>query len=222
MNPLPYIWELIKNHSDKPSMMRAVAEVWQEGSREYALIGEAYDDSYIGHSRQWRHSGEKYFSHVLAVAVIIFLYLGIKDADLIIAALLHDLVEDQPDAWTIKKIRQKYGEKVAILVNAVTKPSRKRLKMNRERYDKLVTANVKRGGVLAIILKAADRLHNMLTLWGTPEKKWEYVSETTLYILPLAHKVGLLWKELYLAIAEQLQSIHINDNEPSVVGQGHE
>ncbi|MCA9354031.1 MAG: HD domain-containing protein [Candidatus Kaiserbacteria bacterium] len=215
---LPHIWELIESHTDKRSVMRAVAQVWDKGSAEYADIQEAYCDAFRGHRDQTRDSGERYFRHVLGVVIIILCWLKIHDADLIIAAFLHDLVEDKPHLWTLRKIEAKYGKRVANLVRAVTKPEYSRYGGKTERHAVATANKVRMGGRIAIILKLADRLHNMLTLWGTPRKKQSKIRETTIYYLPMAHQVKLLWRELHLAIAEQIKSDHMYDNEDSEVG----
>lgn len=215
---LPQIWELIDTHTDKRSFMRAVAQVWGKHSPEYADIEEAYHDSFRGHRDQWRHSGERYFRHILGVATIILLWLKEHDADLIIAAFLHDLPEDKPDNWTINKISGKYGKQVARLVWAVTKPDYARYGGRTPRHALATVNRVKKGGKKAVALKLADRLHNMLTLWGDAAKKQDKIHETTIYFLPLAHKQDLLWRELHLAIAEQIRSTHLDDAELSEVG----
>ncbi|MCA9362386.1 HD domain-containing protein [Candidatus Kaiserbacteria bacterium] len=215
---LPQIWKLIDTHTDKRSIMRAVAQVWDKDSAEYADIEMAYDDSFKGHRDQWRHSGERYFRHILGVVTIVLLWLKIHDADVIIAAFLHDLPEDKPDNWTIRKIEGKYGKRVARLVWALTKPNYIRYGGKTVRHARATVNKVRQGGRLAILLKLADRLHNLLTLWGTARKKHAKIDETTIYYLPLAHQHNVLWQELHLAIAEQIKSTHFDDAKDSEVG----
>lgn len=216
---LPEIRKLIETHRTKRDFMRAVATVFGSESDDYERIGRAYDDSSFGHRRQRRESGERYFRHVLAVTVIILLYLRIHDSDLIIASLFHDLFEDHRKKWPLKRIRNGYGDKVARLVSAVTKPNPKKYGADKEAHSAASFDKVARGGFGAIVLKLADRLHNMLTLWGSPEKKHRKIYETLQYVVPLAVQVSVLVEELILAIAEQIKSKHINDNEDSRVGQ---
>lgn len=219
MNTLPQVWELINNHANKRSMMRAVGEIWPKDSEEYSRIKAAYDDSFEGHRSQWRHSGERYFRHILGVVSIIFLHLRIHDADLIIAAFLHDLAEDQPKDWSIQKISDRYGENVASLVKSVSKPNIKSVTGFRFLSDSLIFTRVWLGGRRAVILKLADRLHNMMTLWGSAEQKHDKISETKFYVLPMAFSLDVLHQELCEAIRAQEESSHIDDSEDSVVGR---
>ena len=218
MKTLPKIWEHINNYTDKRSMMRAVSEVWPKNSPEYERIERAYNDSFEGHRKQWRHSGERYFRHILGVVVIIFLYLRIHDANLIVAAFLHDLTEDHPQDWSIQKVRNIYGYDVSILVKSVSKPEIKPIPGLRFVTDSLIFTKVWTGGRRAVTLKLADRLHNMITLWGTPKQKYNKISETKFYVLPMAYTIDVLYRELQEAIDAQEKSVHIKDSEDSVVG----
>lgn len=215
---LSQIWEIIDRHTTKRPVMQAVASVWSSGSTEYRRIELAYDLSYEGHGRDTRHSGERYFRHILAVVVILLLYLKVHDADVIIAAFLHDLPEDKPETWSIERIEQEFGSRPARLVDAVTKPPKTRYAGNPARRLRVTFNKVRRGGRLAILLKLADRLHNMLTLWGTPKKKHAKIEETVRYVLPLAVLVGVLYQELILAIAAQIVTQTIDNNQDSEVG----
>lgn len=217
MKLLPPIWKYINEHTDKPSIMGAISEVWPNGSIEYERINKAYDDSFEGHIDQVRDSGESYFFHILSVVCII-LYEKIYDANLIIAAFLHDLPEDHPDIWSIQIIKDKYGEDVASLVNAVTKPDLKPIFGFVLVLKFLTFIKVWIEGFRAMVLKSSDRLHNMLTLHGTPEKKRRKIWETKFYVLPMANATGVLYEELLEAIEAQEKSAHIDDNEDSVVG----
>lgn len=204
---LPFVRELIDDNSTKKVVMTAVAVVWPKGSVDYVRIENAYGDSFLGHRKQFRNTGERYFRHILAVVTIILCYLKIHDPDLIIAAFLHDLVEDTKE-WTIKRVRKKYGNRVARLVAAVTKPDETLFGTDSKAHDLATVRKVIWGGKLAIILKLADRLHNMLTPWGSAEKRHEKIKETVKYFIPLSYRVDeTLLYELLLATAEAIDEL---------------
>ncbi|HMO78237.1 MAG TPA: HD domain-containing protein [Candidatus Paceibacterota bacterium] len=162
-----------------------------------AVTGHVFRDD-IRHSTK-----EAYITHLLAVAVIIVSYLGMRDVNLIIAAILHDLIEDKP-YWTYESLVQEFNVNVADLVYSVTKLDRQPGE-SEHNYQLRYFAQVWAGGIRSVILKLADRLHNMLTLWGPPEKKRAKTLETLQYVLPLAVQYQILWPELTLACAEQIR-----------------
>ncbi len=215
---LSQVWKAIDNHNTKRTFMRGVRQSFPRDSHAYLRILDAYDKSQAGHGYDRRDTGERYFRHVLAVACIILFYLKIKDPDLVIAAFYHDLPEDKPIIWPIERVLSEVGKRVDKLVEAVTKPSKLRYIGNRTAHRKVTFNKIERAGKFAIVLKLADRLHNMLTLWGTSERKHDKIHETVRYVLPLAVKVGVLVDELLLAIAEQIKSKNINDELVSEVG----
>ena len=137
------------------------------------------------------------------MAVILLSYLGIRDANLIAAALLHDIIEDIK-GWTKLRVARELNVDVANLVDAVTKPDREPYGANEHKFEKATFAKVRTGGHRAVVLKLADRLHNMITLWGSPEKKRLKTLETLRYVLPLAVEQNILWQELTVACAGQL------------------
>ena len=156
------------------------------------LIRKAFDIAVDGHKNQRRKSGEAYVFHPIAVAKIVAAKIGL-DATSIASALLHDVVEDSPD-YTINDIEQLFGETVARIVNGLTKISSlkkdKNISLQAENFRKmLLTLN---DDVRVIIIKIADRLHNMQTIHSLREEKQLKIASETLYIYaPLAHKVGL-------------------------------
>ena len=155
------------------------------------LIRLAFDTAVDAHKDQRRKSGEPYIMHPIAVAKIVADEIGLG-AHSIAAALLHDVVEDT--AYTISDIEQLFGPVVAKIVDGLTKISSlkkdKDVSLQAENFRKmLLTLN---DDARVIIIKIADRLHNMQTLGVMAEEKRAKIASETLYIYaPLAHRIGM-------------------------------
>ena len=153
-------------------------------------ILSAYDMAYKGHLTQKRKSGEPYIIHPLSVAI----YLSdlSMDIETVTAALLHDLIEDTD--ITYENIKDSFGTDVANIVDGVTKLDRIRYNTKEEAkadaIRKMVVAMSK--DIRVLILKLADRLHNIETLEHLNDWKQEKIANETLYVYaPLAHRLGL-------------------------------
>ena len=152
------------------------------------LIERAYESAAYWHRDQKRRSGDPYITHPLAVATILA-ELGMN-TETICAALLHDTVEDTP--YTLTELRGEFGEDVAALVDGVTK-------LDKVKYGESAEAETVRKMVVAmsrdirvLVIKLADRLHNMRTLRYLPREKQERKSREVLEIYaPLAHRLGM-------------------------------
>jgi GTP pyrophosphokinase len=152
------------------------------------VLQRAYDTAARWHNGQYRKSGDPYITHPLAVAGILA-ELGM-DTTTLVAALLHDTIEDT--AYTLEEIRADFGGEVTLLVDGVTKLDRVKLgdAAKAETIRKMVVAMAKDPRVL--VIKLADRLHNMRTLTFLPSAKQEQKAKETLEILaPLAHRLGM-------------------------------
>ena len=153
-------------------------------------IMEAYQYALKKHDGQYRKSGEPYIIHPLNVAIILTSVYA--DSDSIIAALLHDVVEDT-DA-TLDEVEEMFGPVVRKLVDGVTKLGRIHFSTDNEyltNYYKKIIVGMSED-VRVIIIKLADRLHNMRTLWAIPEEKQKKKAKETLEIFaPLAHHLGI-------------------------------
>lgn len=175
------------------------------------LIRKAFNVAVEAHSDQRRKSGEAYIFHPIAVAKIVAQEIGL-DATSIAAALLHDVVEDN-DNYNIKDIEDLFGETVARIVDGLTKISSLKKDMNvslqAENFRKmLLTLN---DDVRVIIIKIADRLHNMQTMDSMRPDKQEKIASETLYIYaPLAHRIGLY------NIKTELEDLGLKYTEPEV------
>jgi GTP diphosphokinase / guanosine-3',5'-bis(diphosphate) 3'-diphosphatase len=165
------------------------------------LIERAYDVAAHQHRDQKRKSGDPYITHPLAVATILA-ELGMNQETLC-AALLHDTVEDT--GYTLDELRDQFGDEIAALVDGVTK-------LDRVKYGEAAEAETVRKMVVAmardirvLVIKLADRLHNMRTLRYLPREKQERKARETLEIFaPLAHRLGmntLKWELEDLAFA---------------------
>ncbi len=152
------------------------------------LIERAYESAAYWHRDQKRRSGDPYITHPLAVATILA-ELGMN-TETICAALLHDTVEDTP--YTLTELRGEFGEDIAALVDGVTK-------LDKVKYGESAEAETVRKMVVAmsrdirvLVIKLADRLHNMRTLRYLPREKQERKSKEVLEIFaPLAHRLGM-------------------------------
>lgn len=167
------------------------------------LVKEAFLLAKEAHKTQMRDTGLPYILHPLAVAQIVVKEMRQQGAAVVAAALLHDVVEDTE--YSIEDIRSRFGDDVAFLVNAVTKP-------NKQQVDNFqhILASVE-GDVRVLVLKLSDRLHNMRTLGGLrPQKQWKIASETQFFFAPLAGRLGLFKVKSEL---ENLAFSFLNPNE---------
>ncbi|GGX09646.1 RelA/SpoT family protein [Aquimarina muelleri] len=175
-----------------------------------SLIRQAFDIAVDAHKDQRRKSGEAYIFHPIAVAKIVASEIGL-DATSIAAALLHDVVEDTE--YTLVDIEQMFGETVARIVDGLTKISSLKkdrdISLQAENFRKmLLTLN---DDVRVIIIKIADRLHNMQTMDSMRADKQVKIASETLYIYaPLAHRIGLY------NIKTELEDLGLKYTEPEV------
>ena len=180
-------------------------------AKDKKLIRKAFEVALDAHSDQRRKSGEAYIFHPIAVAKIVASEIGL-DANSIAAALLHDVVEDCP-RYTIDDIQQLFGETVARIVNGLTKISNIKKDMNvsmqAENFRRMLLTL--HDDIRVIIIKIADRLHNMQTIHSMREDKQLKIASETLYIYaPLAHKIGLY------NIKTELEDLALKYTEPEI------
>ena len=154
-----------------------------------ARIREAFELAREAHAGQTRKSGEPYIFHPIAVATIVAKELKLG-ANPVIAAFLHDVVEDT--AYTIDDIRKRFGDDVAFLVNVVTKKSTGHYEVSKQvdNYKQMLTSI--HYDIRALLVKLSDRLHNMRTLSSMPpDKQMKIAGETDFFYAPLANRLGL-------------------------------
>ena len=174
------------------------------------LIRKALDIAIDAHSDQIRKSGKAYIFHPISVAKIVASKIGL-DAPSIASALLHDVVEDT--RYSINKIEEIFGQEIAKIVDGLTKISKlkkeKILSIQAENFRKmLLTLN---DDIRVILIKIADRLHNMKTLDFLSEEKQLKIASETLYIYaPIAHRIGLY------EIKNELEDLSLKYTEPEL------
>lgn len=152
-------------------------------------IRDAYAFAAEAHKNQKRKSGEPYIIHPIAVARIVAEEFELG-ANPVIAAFLHDVVEDTP--YTIDDVRKRFGDDVAFLVGVVTKKKKDKYDLSKQVDNfRQILASVQ-FDVRAILIKLADRLHNMRTLDSMrPDKQMKIAGETDYFYAPLANRLGL-------------------------------
>lgn len=176
------------------------------------LIRKAFDIALDAHKDQRRKSGEPYIYHPIAVAKIVAKEIGLG-ATSIACALLHDVIEDSD--YTYEDLKKIFGERIAGIVNGLTKISimnHQNISVQSENYRKLLLTLSKDFRV--ILIKIADRLHNMRTLESmAPDKQKKIASETVYIYAPMAHRLGLY------NIKSELEDLSLKYNNPDIFNE---
>ena len=202
-------------HDEFASLMEVAARRCKDES-EVETVRKAFEFANQAHKNVRRRSGEPYMLHPLAVARIVVTEIGLGCKS-ICAALLHDVVEDT--GYTVEDIRNLFGDKIASLVDGLTKI--KTVLDNEERKgsytstESLQAENFKRilltlgDDVRVVLIKLADRLHNCRTIEFMPEHKRDKIlSETMFIFIPLAHRLGLY------SVKSEMENIWLRYKEP--------
>jgi len=190
---------------------RNLLRVWNSKvPADKKLVRRAFDLAAEAHKDMRRHSGEPYIYHPIEVATIVAGEIGLGTTS-IVSALLHDVVEDTN--YSLDDIRFHFGDKVAQIIDGLTKiegiidkPSASPQAENFRKILLTLTQDVR-----VILVKLADRLHNMRTLEALPkDKQLKIASETSYLFAPLAHRLGLF------AIKSELEDLSLRATEPEI------
>ena len=181
-------------------------------ANELEVIQKAFDFANEAHKGVRRRSGEPYILHPIAVAKIVVSNIGLGYKS-IVAALLHDVVEDTD--YTVDDIRSLFGDKVATLVEGLTKIKTVLDNEDKAQQKSMQAENFKRilltlnDDVRVVLIKLADRLHNCRTIEFMPEHKRDKIlSETMFVFIPLAHRLGLY------SVKSEMEDIWLKYKEP--------
>ena len=184
---------------------------------ELDMIQKAFDFANEAHKGVRRRSGEPYILHPIAVAKIVVSNIGLGYKS-IIAALLHDVVEDT--TYTVDDLRNLFGDKVAAIVEGLTKIKTVLDNEDKAEQKSLQAENFKRilltlnDDVRVVLIKLADRLHNCRTIEYMPEHKRDKIlSETMFVFIPLAHRLGLY------GVKSEMEDIWLRYKEPEAFNE---
>ena len=177
------------------------------------VIDRAFALARVAHAGVRRRSGEPYILHPIAVARIVCSEIGLGSTS-IVCALLHDVVEDTE--YTLDDIRERFGDKVAVIVDGLTKVSEDKFRpgtsVQAETLRKILLTMSDDARV--ILIKIADRLHNMRTLGSMlPSKQYKIAGETQYIYAPLAHRLGMY------AIKTELEDLSFKYEHPDTYRQ---
>src|ERR1700679_1870489 len=196
--------EILKRYR---ALLRASKSTLQKGDKR--LIRKAFDMALESHKDMRRKSGEPYIYHPIAVAQIAAEEIGLGTTS-IVCALLHDVVEDTN--MTLDDIEREFGKKVAMIIDGLTKISGvfdTNSSLQAENFRKILLTLA--DDVRVILIKLADRLHNMRTLEAmSRNNQLKIASETLVLFAPLAHRLGLY------SIKSELEDLSLKYTEPLV------
>lgn len=192
---------ILKESEDRESFFRRIASFLPPMDPRYQTIEKAYNSTKDAFRDKKRSTGERYFEHLRAVGLIQLDYLRLRDYVLLTSGLIHDITEDIP-SWPISRVRLEFGEKVALLQDYLSKPSKEEYPSNEERL-KVYHDRFENAPREFFLVKLPDRLHNLLTMWNLSPKKIAFkIEETKRHYLPYAEEHCILIHELEEAIKE--------------------
>ncbi len=203
-------WALIKKEYE---ILKELAKKRCASAEEFKVVKKAYDFASAAHKNVRRRSGEPYIIHPIRVARICIEEIGLGYKS-IATALLHDVVEDTD--YTVDDIRNLFGDKIASLVDGLTKiKSVLDAERKKESNESLQAENFRRilltlnDDVRVVLIKLADRLHNCRTIEFMPEHKRDKILAETMYIfIPLANRLG------FYAVKSEMENIFLKYTDP--------
>lgn len=211
MDDSPLLRDITKDQTEVLNRYRALLRSLDDkaDTKDKKMIREAFKLAMDAHKNVRRKSGEPYILHPIEVAIIVSKEIGLGPTS-IVAALLHDVVEDSD--YTLDDIERLFGEKVARIIDGLTKISGvfdQNVSVQAENFRKMLLTIA--DDIRVILIKLADRLHNMRTMESMPAHKQLKIASETLFIFaPLAHRLGLY------AIKTELEDLSLKYTEPEV------
>jgi guanosine-3',5'-bis(diphosphate) 3'-pyrophosphohydrolase len=211
MDESPLLRDIIKDQTEVLNRYRALLRTLPKkaDNKDKKMIREAFKLAMDAHKNVRRKSGEPYVIHPIEVAIIVSKEIGLGPTS-IAASLLHDVVEDSD--YTLNDIERVFGEKVARIIDGLTKISGvfdQNVSVQAENFRKMLLTIA--DDIRVILIKLADRLHNMRTMESMPAHKQLKIASETLFIFaPLAHRLGLH------SIKTELEDLSLKYTEPEV------
>jgi len=189
------------------ALMRVMRD--RTDAQDRKMIRRAFDLAKDAHSEVRRKSGEPYIFHPLDVATIVAKEIGLGPVS-VASALIHDVVEDSD--YTLEDIERLFGEEIARIIDGLTKISGvfdQNISLQAENFRKMLLTIS--DDIRVILIKLADRLHNMRTMESMPAHKQVKIASETLYLYaPLAHRIGLF------NLKTELEDLSLKYTEPEV------
>jgi (p)ppGpp synthase/HD superfamily hydrolase len=193
--------EFLLAAENRASFFRRISFFYPETDFRYRMIERAYNTAKDEFRDIRRDSGERYFEHLRAVALIMIDYLFVNDHELIVAGLLHDIVEDIP-SWTLIRVEREFGLRVGDLLGWVSKPPVSPNFNTKEERDLFYLNRFSQVTRESCLIKLSDNFHNLSTLWEcSEEKKQRKIQESKMFYLPMAKKHLILAHELMAALS---------------------
>lgn len=183
----------------REDFFKRIASFFAVNSFEYREITCAHDFVEKIFEGDFREDDSPYVEHLRGTALIVLCWDTVS-YHVVVAALLHDVVENHPEKCSLKRIKKEFGARVAFLVKYVTKPTESEYSTKEER-DHVYHCRFCFATIETILLKLADRLHNVLTLGACPpDKRQRTIRDTWRYYMPFAEEWGILYEELKEAL----------------------
>ncbi len=185
----------LRDTESRDTFFARIAKMFPRGDMRYKRIERAYDIAKNAFRDKYRDGGERYFEHLRATTLIAIVHLRVREPNVIVALLLHDIIEDIKD-WTYERVHLTFNEDVADLVWWVSSEKFPE-HANGEDQDRSYHQKLAEAPRLAILIKVCDRLHNLMSMWThDPARIQRKIKETRDFILPLAEKHQLMIHEL--------------------------
>lgn len=192
------IEHILNTHQSRDAFIKLIRNYFLMGSNGYHLIMQAYDETLRDFGNKRRDGGAAFFGHPEAVAIILIVYMGVRDPNLVAAAILHDNVEDLSHlGWTHDRVLRTYNPTIANIIWWMTKAKVIEYDGDKVRRDAAYHERLILAPIVVIIIKLIDRFHNTFTLDDCPiEKQGRKLAENREVYLRLALENNVLYREL--------------------------